>query len=207
MCAPAGTQPHENSSAPEITDTILGGRVSLSTDGMERRFFYRVAWDADRSRPIMSAYVPAALVTDADARHPYDVAIAADRIVVIGGSYADNPDFHRTPIGTLPGTLIMINAMQSLISDDRIHEVPILLRFAIEGALITVVSLIFLYVTPGRAMLASSALVICAALTVGYAFLNRGYWIDPVLPLVGIQVHELIGVIEHRLNSKGELNV
>jgi len=177
----------------------IGYPLELTTAAPDRRFFYRIAWDAKTEHPLMNAFVPAAFITEADARHPFDPAIVADRIVVIGGSYRDNPDFHRTPLGTMPGTLVLINAIQALITDDRIHEVPLWLRLIIEATSIVAVSAVFLLLSPGRAMTASSLLVMACALTLGYYLLNHGYWIDPVLPLIAIQLHELITLLEHRV--------
>jgi CHASE2 domain-containing sensor protein len=147
----------------------------------------------------MAAFVPAQLVTEADAQHAFDPSIAAGRIVVIGGSYADNPDFHRTPLGMLPGTLILINAIDALIHDDTVRETPLFLRVAVELALILTISVVFLYLPAIPAMLVSSLLVVVSALTLGFVFLNAGYFIDPVLPLIGIQIHSFIDIFEHRL--------
>ena len=35
----------------------------------------------------------------------------AGRLVVIGASYADSGDFHETPLGTMPGALILANSL------------------------------------------------------------------------------------------------
>jgi CHASE2 domain-containing sensor protein len=205
VCEPLGATRRERGPERKAQVTLsIGYPLELTTAAPERRFFYRIAWDARAGRPAMAAYVPAALITEADARRPFDPALAANRIVVIGGSYRDNPDFHRTPLGTMPGTLILINAIQALISDDRVRELPLWLRLAVEAVLIGIVSAMFLYAGQARAMLASSVLVIACALSFGYDFLNHGYWIDPVLPLIAIQVHELVARVEHRIHPEGE---
>ena len=65
-------------------------------------------------------------------------------------------------------------------------------------------SALFLYMAPARAMLAGCAFIIFAALTFGIAFLNRGIWVDPVLPLLGILCHEEIARIERRRERRRE---
>lgn len=45
--------------------------------------------------------------------HDYEEDIK-DRIVMIGGSYDDPQDFHETPLGRMPGALIILNAIHSL---------------------------------------------------------------------------------------------
>jgi CHASE2 domain-containing sensor protein len=188
--------------APATVD--VGYPLRLSSRTELRRFFYRIGWDAGADRPSMAAFVPAGLVTEADAQHPFDAGLARNRVVVIGGSYRDNPDFHRTPLGMLPGTLILINAIDALIRNDSVRETPLVLRFAVELALIVALSAIFLYLAPLLATLTSSLLVVVAALTLGFVFLNAGYWVDPVLPLLGIQIHSLIAIFEHRHGPKEE---
>jgi len=206
-CVPVsgGLSAHATSADLSGQATVdVGYPLQLSSRTELRRFFYRIGWDAGADRPSMAAFVPAGLVTEADAQHPFDEGLALNRIVVIGGSYRDNPDFHRTPLGMLPGTLILINAIDALIRDDSVHETPLLLRVAIELTLIVAISAIFLYFSPLLATLASTLVVVVAALTLGFVFLNAGYWIDPVLPLIGIQIHSLIAMLEHRHRPEGE---
>jgi len=200
-CAPvSGGAAHTlTATVPVQTRVDVGYPLQLQSDAALRRFFYRVGWDARSGRASMAAFVPAQLVTEADAQHAFDPSIAAGRIVVIGGSYADNPDFHRTPLGMLPGTLILINAIDALIHDDTVRETPLFLRVAVELALILTISVVFLYLPAIPAMLVSSLLVVVSALTLGFVFLNAGYFIDPVLPLIGIQIHSFIDIFEHRL--------
>jgi CHASE2 domain-containing sensor protein len=189
--------------APPNVTVEIGYPAQVGTDEVERRFFYRVGWDAARERPAM-AFVPALSITDAAGGQAFSTAVAAGRIVVIGGSYRDNPDLHRTPLGIMPGTLVLINAIHALVGNDHVRETPLVLRIAVEGLSILLVSGLFLYLAPLRAMLISSVLVLGAAFTVGYAFLNGGYWLDPVLPLIGIQVHEAVALVERRRHREGE---
>ena len=191
----SGTQPARDD-PPAASVASLEGE---SED--DRRFFYRIGWDQARGEPRMT-FIPAALI--ADSTTPVDAKLIAGRIVVIGGSYLDDPDFHLTPTGVIPGTLVLINAINSLIADDHVTETPVYLRFAVELVLIVLFSALFLYMAPARAMLTGCAFIIFAALTFGIAFLNRGIWIDPVLPLLGILCHEEIARIERRRERRRE---
>ncbi|MDP9024412.1 MAG: hypothetical protein M3N13_03415, partial [Candidatus Eremiobacteraeota bacterium] len=60
----------------------------------------------------------------------------------------------------------------------------------------------FLMLRPFHAMLAATVLVVVSVLTLGNVLLNAGYWIDPVLPLLGIQLHELVAIVERRLHPE-----
>jgi CHASE2 domain-containing sensor protein len=203
-CVPIGGAANGVVAAAEPAESELdvGHPLRLSSRNADRRFFYRVGWDSARGRATMAAFVPATLVTDADAQHGFDPAIAAGRIVVIGGSYLDNPDSHRTPLGMMPGTLVLINAIQALVHDDSLRETPEVLRIAVEGVLILVLSVLSVYLPVAAAVSVSILFVIVSALTFGFVFLNAGYWIDPVLPLLGIFMHNLFEFCVHRFRHR-----
>ena len=208
LSAAAPKRPAERADPAAESDVVLGADRSLhlTKDNAERRFFYRVGWNAPQDRALMSAFVPAASITDA--AEAFDPALAANRIVVIGGSYRDNPDFKLTPLGMMPGTLVLINAIEAMLNQDSVRTPPLWLRAGTEISLILAVSAIFLYLPALTAMLVSSLIVVLSALTLGYVFLNLGWWIDPVLPLLGIQIHNLVALVEHRVRHghrhKGE---
>jgi CHASE2 domain-containing sensor protein len=205
-CVPVGGASNAVIAAAEPPESELdvGHPLRLSSRNADRRFFYRVGWESARGRATMAAFVPATLVTDVDAAHAFDPAVAAGRIVVIGGSYLDNPDLHRTPLGLMPGTLILINAIQALVQNDSLRETPAALRIGIEGALILVLSALSVYLPAAAALIVSILFVIASALTFGFVFLNMGYWIDPVLPLLGIFMHNLFEFSVHRWRHRSK---
>jgi hypothetical protein len=43
------------------------------------------------------------------------------RVVVIGASFEDSRDLHETPVGTLPGALVMLDAIKSLNQFGPLH--------------------------------------------------------------------------------------
>jgi CHASE2 domain-containing sensor protein len=104
----------------------------------------------------------------------------------------------------MPGTLVLINAIQALVQNDSLRETPEALRIAVEGALILVLSALSLYLPVAAAVSVSILFVIVSALTFGFVFLNMGYWIDPVLPLLGIFMHNLFEFGVHRFRHRSK---
>ena len=88
-------------------------------------------------------------------------AALQDRIVVIGSSW-DPLDVHRTPIGEMPGSLVLINEVNSLEHGDVLREPGVMGRYALEIALILFVSLVFALVPPAYALV-----VVVAAIALG----------------------------------------
>jgi CHASE2 domain-containing sensor protein len=203
--ARAAGQPAANLAPVVEHDVDIGFPLTLGESSLDRRFFFRFGWTRHPSGEYgtsLAAFIPARLITETDVAHRFSSDIVRGRIAVIGGSFADNPDFLRTPLGTMPGTLVLANAINALANNDHIREVPWFLRVLVEGSLVVLLSALFLYFSPRAAMLLSSLIVVVTAFSVGYIFLNNGYWIDPVLPLLGIQAHELIAGLEHRFQRK-----
>jgi hypothetical protein len=167
--------------------------LPVITGGESRRFFYRIGWDRHANRARMSTISARAI---ADTGGSFEPTLIRDRIVVIGGSYLDNPDFHPTPLGSIPGTLLLINAINSILVDDRVNAPSIFVSPLIEALLVLLVSAFFLYFRPILAMWAGIGSVVIATLTLGFYFLNSGFWADPVIPLLGILCKEGISQIE-----------
>lgn len=185
----------------------IGYPLALRTGDLERRFFYRFGWAPGVEHPAigrqLGVIIPAWEITDIDPAHRFDPSQLRGKIVVIGGTFGDNPDYHRTPLGEMPGTIVLLNAINALLHDDHVRDIPWPLRFSVEAALILIVSLLYFYLPHRQAMLTAYGIIAVAAVTVGYILLNRGYFIDPVLPALGIQVHELLSGIHGRLFRRG----
>ncbi|PLY07106.1 MAG: hypothetical protein C0622_00245 [Desulfuromonas sp.] len=125
-----------------------------------------------------------------------------NRVVVVGASYADSRDLHMTPIGEMPGALILINAINSLLQHREISPPPSWLKFLIELILITVMSLAFAWLDSFWGMLLSGACVVVILLPISFLLFKHGVWLDFVIPLVGVQLHEMAAKFEHNLHAR-----
>jgi hypothetical protein len=211
-CLPANQRftQTRNAQMPRANLTVdVGYPLELSTSDLERRFFYRFGWASEGSAhqkgSRLAVVVPAWEITDVDPAQRFNPALLRGKIVVIGGTYADNPDVHQTPLGEMPGTVVLLNAINALLHDDHIREAPWYLRYGIDAFLTILVSMMYFYLPHRTAMISASLLIVALAITGGYVLLNRGFYFDPILPIVGIQVHEFIGGIESWLRRAGVL--
>jgi CHASE2 domain-containing sensor protein len=182
------------------TRLIVGGStLPLSEEGATRRIFFRIPWsqsaNGDRSLAVV-------LSAGEIAKHPSAPAAILDgRIVVIGASNSASGDLHVTPIGVMPGSLVMINAINSILNGDEIREPGWPLTILMEVCLIFLVSWLFVRFSVEAALSASLAAVALWALTIGLAAFNMGVWIDSVIPALGVIAHEFAARAHHGISA------
>jgi hypothetical protein len=90
-------------------------------DDIRWRIIYRMPWklEKDETYPVIQfngethLLKVISVIGIQDKKKEYAKHIK-DRIVMIGGSYDDPQDFHETPLGRMPGALIILNAIHSL---------------------------------------------------------------------------------------------
>lgn len=114
------------------------------------------------------------------------------KIVIIGGSHYDSRDFHRTPIGEMPGSLIIINALHSLLVHDEIDPLPLWVKLLVSGLLIILMSLAFAYFNSFWGMIISGATIILILLPISIALLSYGIWLDYAIPLLVVQLYQMV---------------
>ena len=113
-------------------------------------------------------------------------------IVIVGGSFADSKDLHPTPVGEMPGALILANAINTLLA----YQGPIAHAGGFEHALwslgmIVAIGLAFAWKKPlwkgriGKDTIV--AFVIWAAIIVT-AWIMSPYWLDLALPLTALSL-------------------
>lgn len=176
---------------PGAVEVDAGRPIVVTAGAHERRFLFRIGWD-ERDHSSLPISVSAAAITERDAPTRFRNANVAGTVVVIGGSGPDQPDFHRTPLGTMPGSVVVLNAINALLHDDHVRTPSRLQQFAFELLAIAIVALLFTYCRPLVALAVSALVVAALAVTGGVALLDAGYWIDPVAPVLGIGLHEVL---------------
>ncbi len=65
-----------------------------------------------------------------------------NRIVVIGGSYGEGRDLHLTPLGEMPGALIIINAIHTLLEYGEIKPLSAGIKILTYLGLIVLMSFV-----------------------------------------------------------------
>lgn len=125
-----------------------------------------------------------------------DRSFLADRVVVIGGTYRESRDWYATPIGEMPGAMVVINAVHSLGANGFLHPPPVWMKFAIVACLVLMMSLVFAWLDSFPALLAASAFVLMLLVPVSFLMFRYGVWVDFALPLLAVQLHEFTAEFE-----------
>ena len=120
-----------------------------------------------------------------------DTSWLAGRVAVIGSSYDDSRDIHITPIGEMPGIMILVNAIHSFWLNGEIKPLPILTKLLVQVLLIVLMSLAFARFKSFWGMVVSGGVVILAILPVSFLVFRYGLWLDFALPLLAVQLHEM----------------
>jgi adenylate cyclase len=125
-----------------------------------------------------------AAVGDADGDPAADNPLR-DRIVLIGGTFADSRDFYPTPHGLMAGVEVHANVVHMLTTRRFIRPSNWLAGFAINALVVLAAGVVFLTMRP----VAGTAVCVLGSLVVGVpaallAFDRGGYWIDFVLPVL-----------------------
>jgi hypothetical protein len=154
------------------------------------RIFYRWA-PSQRGSPIqtLSAQV---VLTPGDFADQIEFH---DGVVVIGQSFEDARDSHATPLGAMPGSLVVINAIGSILDYGVIQPPPMAARLAITACLIVIVGLAFALLDSFVATLVILAAFLPLVVAGEYALLRAGFWLDFALPLLGVYLHRLFATV------------
>lgn len=114
------------------------------------------------------------------------------RIVLVGGTFADGRDLHRTPYGLMPGVEIQANIVHMLVTGSLVRPAGWLAGFAVQLIAVLLAGLVMVAARP----LWGTVVCLAGALLLGVpasyvAFSRGGYWVDFLLP---VAVTSLLGV-------------
>ena len=114
------------------------------------------------------------------------------RTVLVGGTFADGRDVHRTPYGLMTGVEIQANIVHMLVTGSFVRPAGWLAGFAVQLMAVFVAAIVMVALRP----LWGTAVCLAGALLLGVpasylAFSRGGYWMDFLLP---VAVTSLLGV-------------
>lgn len=186
---------------------IGGHKFSVKADPFEQRILYSLPWKLDEgeTRPEVNfngtqtrllSIIPAHAITEGGL-HP---SMPAGHIAIIGASYEDARDIHVTPLGVMPGSLILVNAMHSFIQHGQLNTPPIWLQLLTAAVLLVAVSLIFIKFPSMTGAIVSFVTVILLLVPLSMYFFRYGVWLDFALPLTAVKVFQII--MEYHRNRK-----
>lgn len=106
-----------------------------------------------------------------------------DRIVVIGASNTSARDFVGTPIGVLPGSMVVLNAMSTLDQDGILSRPPFLIGMFLETLIVIMGYLLHAWIAPKSSDFLFMAGVSLLFMPLCYTFYKYGIWLTLALPL------------------------
>jgi CHASE2 domain-containing sensor protein len=212
--------PQETSSQPiKIAE---GFTVSEGSQGIRQRIMYNMSWqppqntaekftlryfllDYDKEtqeREVILTVFSAQPFLDATKEDIARAGVLKDKIVVIGGSYDDGGDIHPTPLEAMPGALIIINAIHSLLQYGELQRLSGWTEFGWMIAMIVIVSLFLTYFPQFWVTIVSGLLVI-SLIPMAVLWLGEGIWINFAFPLLAIHIYH---IAENYQRMRRELN-
>ena len=114
------------------------------------------------------------------------------RTVLVGGTFADGRDVHRTPYGLMPGVEIQANIIHMLATGSLVRPAGWLAGFTVQLVAVCLAGVVMVAMRP----LWGTAVCLAGALLLGVpasylAFSRAGYWVDFLLPVAATS---LLGV-------------
>lgn len=177
--------------------TVSGGRHDIS-----QRIMYKMPWLVEYKPPYLPQFLQdknkktvfTIFSAQLFAESPPTANLEAlkDSIVVIGGSYSDGRDIHQTPLGSMPGGLIIINAIYSLLQYGEIGSLSVLIQLLIIVLSIAIMTVAFTFFSPSWAMIFSGIVILVVWLISSIVLFDKGIWLDFTLPLLAVYYHQIM---------------
>jgi CHASE2 domain-containing sensor protein len=131
-----------------------------------------------------------------------DSTLFTDKNVIIGASHQDSADIHGTPLGYMPGSLIIVNAVNSLQTKGELVSPSLITTLLIELVLLVIISVAFAMLIPSVAFILSTGFIVLVLLPITYWIFKDGVWLDFALPLFAVELHQLVSSAEHSVQQK-----
>lgn len=176
-----------------------GFQIDFDQERVSRRVFYSIPRKASTALTDSGEHVlhtiPAHIITDNHGQES-STAMLQNRIVLIGASHIESGDIHHTPLGTMPGSLIIINAMHSLQQYGDIASPHWLIKVVFEIILILMMSLAFLILESFWGYLFCLLVFASLLLPVSILLVGQGIWLDLALPLLALGIRQIAAEFE-----------
>jgi adenylate cyclase len=114
-----------------------------------------------------------------------------DRIVLVGGTFAESRDFHPTPLGLMSGVEIQANIVHTLLARRALLPPHWAVNLALMAVACLSITLLSLRLRTRWVVLVSLGLVVLFVLA-GYEAYSRGYWLDVVAPLAAMLTYRAV---------------
>jgi CHASE2 domain-containing sensor protein len=194
--------------------------ISPRPTHLQQRIFYKLRWKlregesrphicldspkhvdcaTGQTRPLLEIISANSIIQAEAASQRSEPERIKGSVVVIGGSFEDSRDLYDTPIGTLPGALILLNSIHSLLHNGGDIKPPAgWVKILLELVLIVVIALFFLVFGAFWGMFISFLFIFVALLPISFWYFQVGVWLGLTVPLVAVVLHHLYERIMHK---------
>jgi CHASE2 domain-containing sensor protein len=121
------------------------------------------------------------------------------RVAVIGQSFFEAGDRHVTPLGQMPGAVVLLNAIDSMVRFPLIQRPSAWVTTPVALLLIVFVGYVFARWDSALGPLISTALALPILAIASFYFFRYGMWLDFALPILAILIHREIKSFEERI--------
>jgi hypothetical protein len=118
-----------------------------------------------------------------------------DKIVLIGGSYTDGGDIHATPLDDMPGGLVVLNAIHSLLQHGEIKPLSYWENFGWTVLSLVIVGFLFVLIGESFWWYVVTGTITIVSIPLSVFFLGEGIWINFAFPLLAIHIHQIAQVM------------
>jgi len=178
--------------APQPQTLKLGDDLilDLPPSPLQKRIFYRLSENSDPRmlRQLFEKFSAEDLI---QAFKQERANIVADKVVIIGSSYRNSFDIHFTPVGEMPGAMMIMNAINSLLMYGELKELPVEQRLFIMIALLLMMSFFFIKFTPIWRLVLFFPIVIIMSL-LNFLLLNQGMWFNFTFAILIFQLYDMV---------------
>lgn len=183
-------EPESTLSCADVKEADLSQRILYTLEPSSEHLAYPTALRADNTeRPLLTNYPAHSIVERPDES---DNAALKQSIAIIGSSYTESNDLYTTPLVTMPGAVVIVNAIHSLQQYGLLHKPAWYIAVAIEMFSLFIIGIAFTYFRKSfYGMSLSLLFVIIMMILLSFWLFKYGTWFDFVLPLIVLQVHRI----------------
>jgi hypothetical protein len=120
----------------------------------------------------------------------------AGGLVVIGQSFEAARDQHATPLGVMPGAMVLVNSLDSMLDLKLLRPPGEVCKYLFELGSIILIGYVFARFDSFIATLVILITFVPLLLVLNYQLLRWSVWLDVSLPLLGIFAHRIIAGLE-----------
>ena len=194
-----------------VLDDARGEAPPITLDGTDvsTRVLYNIPWfdDATSLGPAIETgqgLAPLVLVRSARAVTSLPAGEPVPgldgRLVLVGGGFRDSGDWHRTPLGQMPGAMLLLNAIDALARGGTPKEPGLRDRALVSLGIVAAVSLLTSVFRPIVATAAASLLVLLVML-VSLGHFRSGVVLDLAVPAAAAALSDFARTLFERLRS------